>query len=249
MNIRKYYIQHVIPSLRRFIQGYEVREIGLLHDLERGAVVAEYLLNLSDFVFSDSACKGLSDVYRNAREYREQKAWKVEPLYEICCDLANAWKHHTISRDRRTIHNLGDVLEICAICRYLDTAGTYYCTEKFTMLQMTNGMRADLRRIVVASARFWAKQLTELNILHETPSTLLEFSEFVSRDDADSELPLIIHGVVGEPMHIQMRCFDFDPHRQILVDAKPDTGFDGLGNVKILIHTDYSDAPSSLRLF
>ncbi|WP_460478064.1 hypothetical protein [Bowmanella dokdonensis] len=116
------------------------------------------------------------------------------------------------------------------------------------MLQMNSGMRADLRRVIVASARFWAAQLAGLQVVDETSSGLLNFSEHVGRDDIESDLPMVIHGIAGEPMHVEMRCFDFDPHRQVLIDAEPNTGFDGLANLEIRVHKDYTVAPSSLEL-
>lgn len=248
MNTRKFYLQHVLPSLRRFLQGYTVREIGLLHDLDRGADIAEQLLSLSDLVYIDPAVEVLRGKFKNSREYREQSTWKREPLYEICCDLATAWKHGKVSRDRRTMSGLGDVIETCAICRFTDQDGVYYRTQKFTMLQMTNGFRSDLRRVVLASARFWARELTELNLQTVTPPELLTLSEYVARNDSSSDLPMTIHGVVGEPMHVQMRCLDFDPNRRLLVDAQPGTGFAGTANLEFKIHQDYSAAPVSLGM-
>ncbi len=248
MNTRKFYLQHVLPSLKRFLQGYTVRETGLLHDLDRGAHVAAQLLSLSDFAYIDPAAEVLREEFKNSREYREKSAWKREPLYEVSCDLANAWKHGKVSRDRRTISGLGDIIEICAICRFEDGAGVYYRTQKFTMLKMTNGFRSDLRRVILASARFWAEELIRLNLVAGTPPGLLTLSEYVARNDSQTQLPLTIHGVAGEPMHVQMRCFEFDASRGLVVDARPETKFDGTANLEFKIHKNYSDAPASLVL-
>lgn len=248
MDTRKFYLQHVLPSLHRFLQGYTVREIGLLHDLDRGADIAAQLLSLSDFAYFDPAAEVLRSEFKNLREYREKSTWKREPLYEICCDLATAWKHGKVSRDRKTMSKLDDVIETCAICRYEDDDGVYYRTQKFTMIQTMDGFRSDLRRVVLASAKFWAKELTVLNLRAATPPGLLNLCEYVARNDTNVDLPMTIHGVVGELMNVQMRCFDFDPNRQLLVDALSGTGFNGVASLNFKIHQDYLVAPASLAL-
>ena len=167
--------------------------------------------------------------------------------YEICCDIANSWKHQKISRNNKLIRGLEDIQEACGICRYVDIQGFYYQTHKFTMLHLTNGYIANLHRVIFSSALFWANELLSLNVIDFIPDILKSYTEKYPRDNELANTQMVIHSVDGEYVNIKFMCFDFDESKKLLVDAAPNTGFDGVANFDIIIHNNFSLSPKSLE--
>ena len=236
MTPRKLYVQQLLPALRSFLAGYTNRELGMGKDIARGADVADILLNLPDYIFRDTSRPAELTRYQSSKVYRKQRCWVAEPLYELTCDFANAWKHRTITRDRRSLDGIDSAKEVFAICRFQDEAGTYYRSTKLVMVRVPDGREMDLRRMLIGSARFWADEMSALGYIPPTPPSILEFTEYITREDEDAARPLKLHGYQHEHLHVEGRCFDFDGIRKCLVDAPGESGFDGKAQFEFTIH-------------
>jgi hypothetical protein len=226
MTPRKLLIEQILPALAQFKQGYIERDVGLGQDVRRGAHLAELLLNLPDYIFREDSLPVALSAYKNAREYREQYCWKQNPGYELVCDFANAWKHRKITRDGRKMNGMDDVVEAYAMCRYFDAEGAYYCGHKLVLLQTTIDTRhVELRRLLISTTAFWAKELQRLGIAPELPNDTFDFGEFTTRRDAATLPPLHFHAFVGEPFNALTRSLDFDLASRSWIEAIPGSGF------------------------
>ena len=225
MNARRLFVEQVIPALRKFKDGYLDRQVGLGCDIAKGADLADLLVNLPEYIFRSNVSPVAALGFSNVRAYREQYGWKQCGNYEIVCDFANSWKHHSITRDGRTMHGIDDVEEAYAMCRYYDEQGAYYCGHKLILLRLVGGGQIDLRRVLISAAKFWADSLNALDFTPAAPSQLFDFGEFTSRHDAERLAPLTLHGIVGEPFKYVGKGFDFNHSTNSWVDVKPATGF------------------------
>lgn len=174
--------------------------------------------------------------HRSSRAYREQHAWKEEPSYEIACDFANAWKHRKVSRSGKVIDGIADVHEAYVRSRYFDEKGPYYCGHKVVVLKNSQGHEADLRRVLIAATRFWAVELHRLGLTPKTLESIFDYEEFVSRVEAESLGPLIVHGHVGEPMNLPARSFNFDPVTKKWVSVTAGTDFSCTIPITVVTH-------------
>jgi hypothetical protein len=236
MSPKKFYVDYILPALAAFKKGYRERDVGLGQDIARGADLANLLLSLPEYIFIESTTLASLIQFKTIRNYRENYAWKSEPCYELTCDFANAWKHRKISRQGKKLSSIADVRESYVICRYRDEGGLYYRGHKIVMLRTNDGRNADLRRVLIASTRFWAKELHRLNLVPQTPADKFDYDEYSPRNDSLVAGPLRIHGIAGEPIHLEGICFDFDEQQQQWIDVVKDTGFYGEITFDLIIH-------------
>ena len=225
MTPRRLFVEQVLPALERFKAGYADREIGLGRDIARGADLADLLVNLPDYIFREPSQHSLLAPNKNARAYREEFCWKQNSNYEIACDFANSWKHRKVTRDHRKVNGMSDVHEAYAMCRYVDSQGDYYCGHKIVVISTVDGQTADLRRMLVSSARFWAEELSRLGVIPPTPPERFDFGEYTSRSEAVALGPLKFHGIAGEPLRYEARTFDFDASTRSWINSRPSSGF------------------------
>ena len=225
MTPRRLFVEQLLPALERFKAGYSDREIGLGRDVARGADLADLLVNLPEYIFREALRPSMLAPYRNSRAYREDFGWKQHPNYEIACDFANSWKHRIVTRDGRRMNGMSDVEEAYAMCRYFDAQGAYYCGHKLVLIKTVDGQFADLRRVLVSSARFWAEELLRLGVIPEPPLQPFDFGEYTSRKEAVEIQPLKFHGIEGEPLRYAARSFDFDEAIRSWIDSRPTSGF------------------------
>lgn len=236
MTPRKLFVEQLLPLLLEFLEGYDTREVGLGNDIRRAANVAGILLNFPEYIYRDEACLSVRSNYESARAYRERHAWVDEPSYEIICDFANAWKHRDISRDRKRLQGMEKVQEAYAICKYSDEDGSYFRTRKLVLLEDADGMEFDIRRIIVAASKYWAKELECLAITPATPVNHFLFSEYISRDDEKQAGPLNVHCLQHEPFRMEPRLLEFDPISKLLNRLVPEPGQKLTPNLIFTVH-------------
>ena len=233
---RKLYVEQVLPTLSRFLAGYSKRDMGLGHDLERARRVADLLLNLPDYIYREPAIPPTLAPFKDARDYRERRCWIAEPNYVLACDFANAWKHRTISRNGKSIQGIENAQETYAVCRFRDETGVYYRTLKLVLLRVFNG-RADLRRILVAACRYWARELAALGLIPLTPDRHFYFTEYIARDDKKAAKALTFHAYEQEPIHVEGICLDFDHKQGRLVYVTPGISFNAEQTINFKVHS------------
>jgi hypothetical protein len=224
MTPRKLLVEQILPALKRFKDGYIERDVGLGQDIARAADLADLLLNLPEYIFRDGNVPAEVSTYKSARDYREQYLWKKVPGYEIVCDFANSWKHRKVTRDGRTMNGMEDVEEAIGVCRYFDSADSYYCQHKLVLIQTLSQGGVELRRLLVSVTYLLTKELARVGVAPEVPFDTFAFGEFTSRADAAALPPLRMHGFVGEPMAQRLRTLDFDSSKG-WIESKPGTGF------------------------
>lgn len=206
---RDHFLHAVLPAFEQFSSYYSNRTLGLRRDTRNAAAVAEALRDLSDHAFHDLDDPSISSGHKSPRAYRES-FWNYCKEYQITCNFADAWKHHTLSRKDKLITSITDIIELIALIRYTDKNGHYYACRKLLICQLINGSAIELGSILENSLYFWIIELTQRGIISKKPFLPKLPSYFQSRKEAITQPPMEFIAYTKEPFQIPQRCFVFE---------------------------------------
>lgn len=243
MSTRKFYVTQLLPALDEFLKNYSNRDIDLGADIAVAARLAEILNSLPERVRLESPCPPKAAQFSNARGYRES-TWTECSAYEFVCDFAIAYKHETVSRQGRKIDRLDKVYSRGAYCIYRDAEGQYYGSQKLLWLKQLSGNEVDLRRALVFSAQYWTDELVRFGIIEEINPKRFEYTEHMSRLQAETMPDLRIHQTRGEPHSTQFVVLEYDYEINGLTHLKAGTQFD-IGKGIVVVTADSPFVPST----
>ena len=233
---RSFLVEVALPAYEEFVSFYNGRVLGQLKDTSNACVVAEALLHMPDRIYRDSTVQNSSvRGYPNLRAYRES-FWSVSPAYEIVCDLANAYKHHDVTRDGKKIKSIENVQENCVFVKYNDSLGDYYVYRKALTIKCIDNKELLVDLLLRESMELWLNELHKLQIIEVVPNlpSLLPF--YLSRDQA-SKLPTMrFQGQDREQVNIRLGKAIYEESTNILRGVLPEDSFDCTLEIKFDVH-------------
>ena len=237
MKLRKLFIEHFAVALEGFLAGYAARDQPASDDIARASNVANILLNFPDYVMREEPPPQPLSRFGSIRHYREQYAWREEPDYELVCDFANCWKHRRATRQGVKIAGMSGLREGFGLCRYRDAEGIYYRAVKLLLLEHSDGHLVDLRRILVASSRFWNRELSSLGLVDPLPPTAFEYSEHVDRHDDGYAAPIVVHAINGESdWSTTAHALEYNYEAKKLIAATYPSDFKATAELRVAVH-------------
>ena len=213
---RKYFTEVVLPAYFSFVDGYANREIGLSRDTERVSRLADSLLNLPEYVFAESA--SISRKHRSKKAYRKS-VWLKCPDYELCCDIAIAWKHGAISRQGRRLTGPKDIVECIAIVRNEDDEGIYTWSRKVVELRLAPDDVREVSPVLRNALLFWCNELIRIGTIPQMPSLPILFPALLTRDDlrGSGKMRILAHKL--EKFSNQFKAYAYAPETDTISPA------------------------------
>jgi hypothetical protein len=221
---RSIYVSQLLPALEAFLKHYQSRDLNLGEDIASAFRLAEILNSLPDRIKLEIPQPAEAAAFRRSSEYREHIR-KNFPRYGYVVDFANAVKHEQLSASTRTINGLPQIETRLANCIYRDEAGPYEATQKLLWLRLQSGSLADLRRELVASAKYWTDKLVSYGLIEHVDASRFHYTEHFTREEA-AQLPNVrIHGIAGEPLQTKPEVLEYDYQTSSLISRRPGTAY------------------------
>lgn len=234
-NTRTYFVEKIIPVYENFIDYYKRLEFGRHITTSKAGDIAECLLNIPEYIFSEI---GDELGYSKAKDYRES-VWEADRDYEIVCDLANVVKHKKISRDGKTFSSIDDIRESISIVRYKDIFGKYYMPRKILEINLLDGNVVEVGDLLMNSMIIWSKKANDLNLIPGIPKIKELLPNFVRRRDAKNFKEVTIVGFVNEYLEEQFRPMIYRRNIDKITDLRPDEKF-GKCKIPTILRIDKS---------
>lgn len=131
-----------------------------------------------------------------AHEKRTRKSYTTHcPDYGLVGDIANAFKHHELTRHAPMVACSGDIFEVLVTVEYEDDEGPYTDSEAAVHVKLSDGTVRDVGEILRHVVNMWRLKMCELGADDEYRPSKSGFTPPVSRSDARKSHLTITQGV------------------------------------------------------
>lgn len=138
-----------------------------------------------------------------AHEIRTRKFYATHcPDYGLVGDIANAFKHHELTRHSPLVTCSADIFEILVTVEYKDNEGSYTDSEAAVHAKLSDGTVRDVGEILRHVVNMWRLKMCELGADDKYRPSKRRFGPPVSRSDARRSLLTMTQGVACQ-LHIQ----------------------------------------------
>ena len=159
---RHHLLQVVLPTYEQFGLTLTDGIAGDRRDLRAAGRAAEACLNLADHLARDPACKDQAPGTLGSKAYVAKLTSQYD-YFAITRDIANVFKHRTISRPDRTIDSIDSVKENVALVRFNDSQGYYYALRKLVIVTLLDGRRLYVGDVIFKCISDLISEMIELN--------------------------------------------------------------------------------------
>lgn len=151
-----YFYENVRVAYREFKERLAEPRSGRSIDLRLAVAACETLFHLREH---------LPDAHRLSRAEAEARC----PDLALVGDIANVSKHRAVSRSTPhgapLVTSATQLKEIVSITQYEDAEGEYRCVSKQVVVELADGILADVMLAVTNVLNFWESYLAEIGVL------------------------------------------------------------------------------------
>jgi hypothetical protein len=224
LSARGYFIDVVVPAYERFVAIQHDGIFGNSRDKNAFAESASALLHMADHVARDPSCNMSVPGKPKSGEYikalTHSNIW-----FAIVRDAANACKHGTISRDRRTLDSSDAIQEAVMVVRYRDCDGFYCDIRKCVLMNLNDGRQLLADRVLKRCLAFWVRELVRLRAIPASPTIDHGPARHKTRNQVPDKLSMRAIGEVGEKFHMPNCVRDYDETLDSFVRYKTGMSF------------------------
>lgn len=206
---RHHLLQVVLPTYEQFGNTLTDGIAGDRRDLLATGRAAEACLNLADHVAKDPACKDRVPGAPRSKDYVEQLT-QQNHWFAVTRDIANVFKHHAISRDRRTIDSIDALKEHVALVRFTDSDGYYYAMRKLVIVKLRDGKRLYVGDIIYEWIAGWIRELVRLQQIPSAPHLKRLPPRLVRREDVPRQPAIAMRAEQGEYFESNITVLEYD---------------------------------------
>lgn len=199
---RHYFVEVVLPAYAELGRILTDGFFGGRRDIAALGRAAEACLHLADHVAGDPMLNATIDGAPKSKRYIKHLA-DTYPAFATTQDIANSWKHRTISDHNRKIDGLSSIFERWGLIRYTDSDGHYFATRKFVFVRLRDGTELFGEDVIASCLEEWTIELIRRGVIQCAPQ-LPHLPRKLLRTKAPADLKMGLRIVSGE--YFESKC-------------------------------------------
>jgi len=145
-DLASYFYENVVEAFNDYLNAKNSGTAGRSRDIRAATAATAALYHLREHLPKNCALKSATICLKC-------------PDYSLLGDVANAAKHHSLTRGTPQISSATQIQEQIVLTEYEDEKGPYHWIENSVQVKLTNGSERDVLEVLINVMNYWQNYL------------------------------------------------------------------------------------------